>query len=324
MKLRYIGNAIRSIMPRMLIAIMVICSVFVSSAPAQAATWPTYQYGSSGVDVRSIELLLNARGFPVEVDGKFGTVTKSAVIKFQRSRGLAADGIVGPMTWEKLIITLKRDNSGYSVRALQWQLIANSCSGVEVNGYFGPYTDSAVRRFQSANGLVSDGIVGPMTWNRLVRGGSCAIASRVELARYIRDSSRVSLYTIQVSGVNDGADARSNIVATANGGMAKRSSYGTAPGGHTYLQVSMLKGMKAASASYTIRVTSIAGGSHSSGSAHYYGRAFDVDRINGVAVSSSNPYFRGLMNSCWASGASLVLGPGNAGHSSHVHCQWSN
>ncbi len=147
---------------------------------------------------------------------------------------------------------------------------------------------------------------------------------RVALARYIRDTSRVALLTTQLSGLRDGADARSNIVDTANGGPAKRSSYRTAPGGSVYLRVSMLKGMVEVSKGYTYRVTAIAGAEHSSGSKHYYGLAFDADTINGVRVSSSNPYYKAFMNACRANGATEVLGPGNAYHSTHVHCGWSN
>jgi hypothetical protein len=40
--------------------------------------------------------------FPGEFDGDFGSVTHSAVVDYQRSRGLEADGIVGPVTWESL------------------------------------------------------------------------------------------------------------------------------------------------------------------------------------------------------------------------------
>lgn len=46
---------------------------------------------------------LNSLGFNCgAADGIFGNNTKNAVISFQRSRGLDADGIVGPTTWEYL------------------------------------------------------------------------------------------------------------------------------------------------------------------------------------------------------------------------------
>ena len=37
------------------------------------------------------------------VDGIFGNGTKNAVIKYQKSKGLSADGIVGQNTWRKLL-----------------------------------------------------------------------------------------------------------------------------------------------------------------------------------------------------------------------------
>jgi N-acetylmuramoyl-L-alanine amidase len=39
----------------------------------------------------------------VTVDGKFGKDTQNAVIKFQLSKGLDADGVVGIKTWKKLL-----------------------------------------------------------------------------------------------------------------------------------------------------------------------------------------------------------------------------
>lgn len=37
------------------------------------------------------------------VDGIFGMGTKAAVIAFQKSKGLSAEGIVGQNTWRKLL-----------------------------------------------------------------------------------------------------------------------------------------------------------------------------------------------------------------------------
>jgi peptidoglycan hydrolase-like protein with peptidoglycan-binding domain len=39
-----------------------------------------------------------------------------------------------------------------------------------VDGIFGPRTDGFIRGFQSALGIASDGIVGPVTWRALVSG----------------------------------------------------------------------------------------------------------------------------------------------------------
>ena len=39
----------------------------------------------------------------VKVDGKFGTDTKNAVIKYQKRLGLTPDGAVGPKTWKKIL-----------------------------------------------------------------------------------------------------------------------------------------------------------------------------------------------------------------------------
>ncbi|MBI4309507.1 MAG: peptidoglycan-binding protein, partial [Candidatus Omnitrophica bacterium] len=46
--------------------------------------------------------LKNAGFYTGKVDGKIGAGTKAAIIEFQRSNGLAADGVVGRKTWEAL------------------------------------------------------------------------------------------------------------------------------------------------------------------------------------------------------------------------------
>ena len=54
--------------------------------------------------------------------------------------------------------TLRRGDRGDLVRIVQAKL------GLDRDGIFGPNTEAEIRRFQRANGLVPDGIVGPKSW----------------------------------------------------------------------------------------------------------------------------------------------------------------
>ena len=55
--------------------------------------------GSSGPEVTALQTRLKDLGFdPNGVDGNFGPGTKAALIAFQKSKGLTADGIAGPQT----------------------------------------------------------------------------------------------------------------------------------------------------------------------------------------------------------------------------------
>jgi len=59
--------------------------------------------GSSGPEVTTLQQRLKDKGFdPGAIDGKFGPGTEAAVIAFQRSEGLLADGIAGPRTLARL------------------------------------------------------------------------------------------------------------------------------------------------------------------------------------------------------------------------------
>jgi Putative peptidoglycan binding domain len=65
--------------------------------------WPTLQRGRIiGIAVRELQAYVNAWGGNLVVDGDFGPATETAVKNFQRSRGIAADGIVGPATRGRL------------------------------------------------------------------------------------------------------------------------------------------------------------------------------------------------------------------------------
>jgi putative chitinase len=64
---------------------------------------PILKQGSSGSDVQGLQQQLKDLGFdPNGVDGNFGPGTKAALIAFQESKGLTADGIAGPATMAAL------------------------------------------------------------------------------------------------------------------------------------------------------------------------------------------------------------------------------
>ncbi|MEV5551229.1 D-Ala-D-Ala carboxypeptidase family metallohydrolase [Streptomyces sp. NPDC052309] len=69
-------------------------------------TWNrTLSQGASGADVTQLQIRLG--GYPgygavLAVDGEFGPATTAALKRFQSAYGLAADGVAGPNTFNKL------------------------------------------------------------------------------------------------------------------------------------------------------------------------------------------------------------------------------
>ena len=66
---------------------------------------------------------------------------------------------------------LKKGDKNEQVRQLQVKL------GVDPVGTFGPKTEEAVKKYQVANGLVADGIVGDATWNKIMGSAPAAPAA---------------------------------------------------------------------------------------------------------------------------------------------------
>ena len=60
-------------------------------------------------------------------------------------------------------------DKGDDVKSIQSRLRSVD-SSLNIDGYFGPATLSAVREFQRINGLEVDGLVGPVTWSALSAG----------------------------------------------------------------------------------------------------------------------------------------------------------
>jgi peptidoglycan hydrolase-like protein with peptidoglycan-binding domain len=142
----------------------------------QILPWPLVKRRATAIfPVRTLQQLLQARGFNVAVDGIFGPVTEGAVKDFQQSKGLSADGIVGPQTWPKLIVQVQKGSTGDAVRGVQEVMKFHDQSDgegppIHIDGIFGPITDRWVRGFQRAVDIDADGIVGPVTWRAMVSG----------------------------------------------------------------------------------------------------------------------------------------------------------
>lgn len=71
---------------------------------------------------------------------------------------------------EVKVSVLKNGATGSQVKALQALLIGYGydVGRTGIDGSFGPTTESAVRKYQSRNGLETDGSVGPATWSKLL------------------------------------------------------------------------------------------------------------------------------------------------------------
>lgn len=66
---------------------------------------PQLEKGDKCTSVKALQQLLTANGYDTKgADGIFGANTKSALEKFQKAKGLTADGICGKATWTALLI----------------------------------------------------------------------------------------------------------------------------------------------------------------------------------------------------------------------------
>ena len=164
--------------------------------------------GASGGDVRELQFIIDAvapfyESVPTVIkDGYFGGDLENAVIQFQKTFGLTPDGIVGPRTWEMLYsvyfgiygeidvpgnsdvpqtdgpqypgYAMRIGDSGGDVRLVQQylssvRLLYPTILPAAVSGEFDKITEDAVKSFQEEFMLTPDGIIGPETWNQLVK-----------------------------------------------------------------------------------------------------------------------------------------------------------
>lgn len=141
--------------------------------------------GSTGPTVLSLQSALKKIGYyGGAVDGSYGYATWEAVWRFQRDKGLAADGVAGSQTLGLLGVGytqstsatlpsggLAMGQSGEAVRAVQTALKNLGYYKGTIDGSYGYSTFEAVWWFQKNSSIAADGKVGNATWNLLFGGG---------------------------------------------------------------------------------------------------------------------------------------------------------
>ena len=142
----------------------------------------TVSEGDDGADVHEIQERLVELGYMEQITGHFGESTTSAVKKFQEKNGLIVDGSVGEDTKEMLYSENAKANfmsygeKSDKVKKYQEKLKALGYLTTEADGTYGQDTVNAVKRFQTMNGMIADGFLGPSTIKLLDSGNGKANA----------------------------------------------------------------------------------------------------------------------------------------------------
>ena len=139
-----------------------------------------------GAAVHELQGFLATRGYPVgALDGVFGSLTEAALRRFQKSRGLDDDGLVGPAT--RAVIggfierpafaslldldgrLLEQGMRGPDVRELKrWlRALGHEVGPQPLSPGFDPVLQAAVAAFQESAGLPADGRVDVATRSAL-------------------------------------------------------------------------------------------------------------------------------------------------------------
>ena len=164
--------------------------------------------GDSGDDVKTVQKRLKELGYyKSNIDGKMGRMTVNALKAFQKDNKLEDDGVAGKATYALLFSdsvlpkgttptpapaqqqaqqsgesaktswpTLRKNDSGNEVAQLQEALIELGYLSGKADGNYGAKTVEAVKAFQKANGLTSDGTAGEKT-QKVLYGGNAKKAT---------------------------------------------------------------------------------------------------------------------------------------------------
>lgn len=138
--------------------------------------------GSSGADHTGIVVELYANSV-VTIEGNSGNEVRkhtyarsdSTIVGYghpKYTEPVVVKPIIKKEDNDVVLTNLKKGSKGAEVKAMQLLLIGYgySCGSTGADGDFGANTDKAVRKFQAAKGIGVDGICGPKTWSKLLKG----------------------------------------------------------------------------------------------------------------------------------------------------------
>ena len=194
-KIKYLYNSVKKLSE--------LASEGISLLEAERIFSKDLREGDTGDIVKLVQYYLAVIGYfndnipLIEVDGVFGPETKNAVIAFQQEFGIDQTGIVDRNTWNKLkdvyaqtIATLPKKYDSYSSEFYPGQFLLKGSTGddvttlqtflqtigeknanfpkVTVTGIFDNATETAVKNVQKKYFLPVNGVVGPITWTKIV------------------------------------------------------------------------------------------------------------------------------------------------------------
>jgi Transglycosylase SLT domain/Putative peptidoglycan binding domain len=172
--------------------------LLVTGALLIATLLPAGRAAAANPQTAGLQVALRAYGLYVgQIDGIAGPATAAATRRFQQRHGLVADGLAGRKTRAAMGVLgrplfgrrqLTPGDFGWDVSVLQYLLRLPA-----VDGYYGPETAAAVRRWQGKLGLAADGVVGPLSIAVLARRRAVPLARpqrslALESPRIIRGS----------------------------------------------------------------------------------------------------------------------------------------